>query len=192
MAHQQERIWTFDAVEPAQIGNETMVEITPENITEYARLALNPSSMYQPDASDLIAMPTMVLSYAPLLREEIASANGFVAFEVLKTSRSQTPFAKCEIRWFMPVAAGDIITGRRRVLEKYERRGSKFVTFRVEAINQRDELAAEYDYTCIFDYCESRKDAPQETRDAEASSPDTVGSGIPGRQSETWATNSRP
>ena len=160
MVNQQERLWTFDAVEPGQIGNETTVEITSENIAEYARLALNSSPIYQSAASNLVAMPTMVLSYAPLLREEIASANGFVAVEVSKTSRSQTPFAKCEIRWFMPVTAGDVITGRRRVLEKYERRGSKFVTFRVEAINQRGQLAAEYDYTCIFEYAQGQREVP--------------------------------
>ena len=160
MVDQQERLWTFDAIEPGQIGNETTVEITSENIAEYARLALNSSPIYQSASSNLLAMPTMVLSYAPLLREEIASANGFVAVEVSKTSRSQTPFAKCEIRWFMPVTAGDVITGRRRVLEKYERRGSKFVTFRVEAINQRGDLAAEYDYTCIFEYAQGQREVP--------------------------------
>jgi acyl dehydratase len=160
MVDQQERLWTFDAVEAGQIGNETTVEITAKNIAEYARLALNDSPVYQSGASDLVAMPMMVLSYAPLLREEIASANGFVAFEVSKIARSQTPFAKCEARWFIPVVAGDVITGRRRVYEKYERRGSKFVTFRVEAINQRGELAAEYDYTCIFEYAQGQRTVP--------------------------------
>ena len=71
-------------MEPGQIGNETIVEITAKNISEYARLALNDSPSYHPDAGSLVAMPTMVLSYAPLLREEIAEANGFVAFEVSK------------------------------------------------------------------------------------------------------------
>ena len=161
MVDQQERLWTFDAVEPGQIGNETTVEITSANIAEYARLSLNHSPVYQSGSSKLVAMPTMVLSYAPLLREEIASANGFVAFEVSKSNRSQTPFAKCEIRWFVPVTDGDIIVGRRRVLEKYERRGSKFVTFRVEAINQRKELVAEYDYTCIFEYAQGQREVPK-------------------------------
>ena len=165
MVDQQERLWTFDAVEAEQIGNETTVDITVEKIAEYARLALNPSSAYQAGGSGLVAMPTMVLSYAPLLRDEIASANGFVAFEVSKTARSQTPFAKCEARWFIPVVAGDTITGRRRVLEKYERRGSKFVTFRVEAINQRGELAAEYDYTCIFEYAQGQRTVPAKEND---------------------------
>ena len=161
MVDQQERLWTFDAVEPGQVGNETTVEITSSNIAEYARLSLNHSPAYQSGSSKLVAMPTMVLSYAPLLREEIASANGFVAFEVSKSNRSQTPFAKCEIRWFIPVTDGDIIVGRRRVLEKYERRGSKFVTFRVEAINQRKELVAEYDYTCIFEYAQGQREVPR-------------------------------
>jgi acyl dehydratase len=161
MVDQQERLWTFDAVEPGQIGSETAVEITSANIAEYARLSLNHSPVYQSGSSKLVAMPTMVLSYAPLLREEIASANGFVAFEVSKSNRSQTPFAKCEIRWFVPVTDGDIIVGRRRVLEKYERRGSKFVTFRVEAINQRKELVAEYDYTCIFEYAQGQREVPK-------------------------------
>ena len=91
MVDQREKLWTFDAVEPGQVGNETVVEVTAENIAEYARLALNPSDAYQSGGSGLAAMPTMVLSYVPLLREEIAEANGFIAFEVSKTARSQTP-----------------------------------------------------------------------------------------------------
>ena len=174
MVDQQEKLWTFDAVEPGQVGNETTVEITAENIAEYARLALNDSPAYRSNASGLVAMPIMILSYAPLLREEIAEANGFVAVEVSKTARSQTPFAKCEVRWFLPVVAGDTITGRRRVLEKYERRGSKFVTFRVEAINQRGELAAEYDYTCIFEYAKGQRDVPAKEDGPEAAVPRIV------------------
>ena len=113
MVEQQERLWTYDAVEVGQVGNETTVKITAENIAEYANLALNPDPRYQSGGNDLVAMPTMVMSYAPLLREEIASANGYVAFEVSKTARSQTPFAKCEARWYLPVVPGEVITGRR-------------------------------------------------------------------------------
>ena len=107
-----------------------------------------------------LAMPTMILSYAPLLREEIAEANGYTALEQSQTARRQTPFAKCEIRWHIPVTAGDTITASRRVLEKYERRGSRFVTFQVQAVNQQNQLAAEYDYTCIFDYAQGQRPNP--------------------------------
>ena len=159
MVEMAERLWTYDAVEPGQQGAETVVAIGAENIAGYAEVALNGDPRYRgPGAS--LAMPTMVLAYAPLLREEIAEANGFTALEQSKTARRQTPFAKCEIRWHQPVLAGDVITGRRGALEKYERRGSRFVTFRVEGANQRGETAVEYDYTCIFDYAQGHREVP--------------------------------
>ena len=160
MVEPAERLWTYEAVDPGQAGAETVVEITAGNIARYAEVALNDDPQYQGDAAT-VAMPSMVLSYAPLLRDEIAGANGFVALEQSRTARRQTPFAKCEIRWYQTVAAGDVIRGRRRVQEKYERRGSRFVTFRVEGVNQRGETAVEYDYTCIFDYAKGQRDVPQ-------------------------------
>ena len=161
MVEMTERLWTFDAVEPGQYGAETVVAITADNIAGYADVALNRDQQYH-GAGASLAMPTMVLAYAPLLREEIAEANGFTALEQSKTARRQTPFAKCEIRWHLPVRPGDVITGKRGTLEKYERRGSRFVTFRVEGVNQRGETAVEYDYTCIFDYAQGQREVPGE------------------------------
>lgn len=159
MVEQAERLWTYDAVEPGQYGAETVVAITTENVARYAEVALNDDPRYRGPGPTL-AMPTMVLSYAVLLREEIAEANGFVNFEESRTARKQTPFAKCEIRWHQPVSVGDVITGTRGVLEKYERRGSRFVTFHVEGINQHGIKAVEYDYTCIFDYAKGQREVP--------------------------------
>jgi acyl dehydratase len=168
MLDQQEKLWTYEAVEPGQKGLPTRVEVTAENIAEYASAAQNPDPRYrqagtsQKYAGEPVAMPTMVLTYAPLLRDDIAENSGFVALERSQTARRQTPFAKCEISWFAPVRAGDIIIGNRRVLEKYERRGSRFVTFRVEAANQQEEPVAEYDYTCIFDYAQGQRETPRD------------------------------
>ena len=159
MVEQAEKLWTYDAVEPGQYGAETTVAITAENVARYAEVALNDDPRYR-GAEPTLAMPTMVLSYAVLLREEIAEANGFVNYEESRTVRKQTPFAKCEIRWHQPVSVGDVITGTRGVLEKYERRGSRFVTFRVEGINQHGIKAVEYDYTCIFDYAKGQREVP--------------------------------
>lgn len=166
MSEQQERLWDYDAVEPGQAGQPTVVSITAENIAEYARLSQHPEY-----AGGSTAMPTMVISYAPLLRDDIAENNGFVALEESKTARRQTPFAKCEARWFKPVQAGDTITGNRRVLEKYERRGSKFVAFRIEATNQHGEKVAEYDYTCIFEYAKGQRSVPKESAAPESAPP---------------------
>jgi acyl dehydratase len=179
MLEQSERLWDYDAVKPGQAGQPTVVSITSKNIAEYAWLSQNRDSRYQNTssnqeyASKLIAMPTMALSYAPLLRDDIAESNGFVALERSQTSRRQTPFAKCELRWFRPVQAGDTIVANRRVLEKYERRGSKFVTFRVEANNQRSEKVAEYDYTCIFEYAKGQRPLPQDEGPTQSALPDS-------------------
>jgi acyl dehydratase len=177
MAEAQENLWDYDAVKPGQEGAATVVELTAENIAAYADVALNPDPRYAVSGahteygSTPVAMPTMVLTYAPLLREEIAEREGFVALEQSKTARRQTPFAKCEVRWFRPVFAGDTLTGTRRVLEKYERRGSRFVTFRIEATNQRGEPVALYDYTCIFSYARGQLAVPAKPAQTEAPVP---------------------
>ncbi len=170
MLEQQERLWEFDAVEAGQVGAATEVEITASNVEEYARVSLNSDPRYRTDGPGL-AMPTMALSYAPLLREKIAEANGFVALEQSTAARRQTPFAKCEIRWERPVRAGDTITGTRSVLEKYERRGSRFVTFRVNAVNQEGVLAASYDYTCIFEYAKGQRETPPASASSASTTP---------------------
>lgn len=167
----QEKLWDYDAVQPGHAGASTVVTLTPENIAAYADVAQNPDPRFHTaqaeDGGALMAMPTMILTYAPLMRPEIAEHNGFVALEDSQTARRQTPFAKCEVRWFAPVRAGDTLTGKRYVLEKYERRGSRFVTFRVEAANQRGERVAYYDYTCIFSYAKGQQTVPSEAGTAQ-------------------------
>ena len=167
MLEQEEKLWEYNAVEPGQAGRPTVVTITAGNIAEYAALSQNPDARFRTPGADpefpgAAAMPTMALSYSPLLRDDIAGNNGFLALEQSKTARRQTPFAKCEARWYAPVLASDTITGNRRVLEKYERRGSKFVTFRVECDNQDGVRVAEYDYTCIFHYAGGQRETPQD------------------------------
>ena len=152
-----ERLWTYDAVRVGQAGGVTEVTMSDADVAEYAACAQNPDPRYRMPpvgsaAPPLLAMPTMALTYAPLLREEIAEANGFVAQERSTTARRQTPFAKGEVRWYRPVYAGETITSTRRVYEKYERRGSKFVTFRVSAFGESGAVVASSDYTCIFEY----------------------------------------
>lgn len=180
-----ERLWTYDAVQVGQAGAATEVAISAADIAEYAACAQNPDPRYQPAASasnavaaagaPLMAMPTMALTYAPLLRDEIADANGFTAQERSATARRQTPFAKCEIRWYRTVHAGETIIGNRRVSAKYERRGSKFVTFRVSAFAASGAVVASYDYTCIFEYAAGQRTPPaaDANPDATAIAPDT-------------------
>ena len=186
MLEQQEKLWDYSAVAPGQSGNDTVVQITLQNIEQYSLIAQNrdPRISRLGDNVDcgaaLMAMPTMVLTYAPLLRDDIAEANGFVALEQSLTARRQTPFAKCEIRWSGAVRAGDTITSNRYVLEKYERRGSKFVTFRVESVNQHRQRVAEYDYTCIFEYAQGQRQVPQDRGAENPTISADAGANLPG------------
>ena len=166
MSTEPEKLWDYDAVAIGQTGTETRVSITLDTLREYARATQYARGLELAQTHDatnpaaVLAMPSMVLAYAPLLRYDLAEHNGFVALEDSRTARRQTPFAKCDMRWHAPVVVGDCITASRRVLDKYERRGSKFVTFRVEAVNQRGVRVADYDYTCIFAYALGQKTVP--------------------------------
>lgn len=162
MAADTEYVWDYDAVAVGQTGGETKVTLTEESLRAYARATqqLSWSGAETGGNHADTALPSMVLAYAPLLRYELAEKNGFIALEDAKIARRQTPFAKCEIQWHVPVGRGDCMTSTRQVLRKYERRGSKFVTFRVEAFKQGGVLAADYEYTCIFEYAGGKKTVP--------------------------------
>ena len=182
MPNEHEKLWDYDAVAIGQTGTETTVTITMDTLREYARATQhargaelgqanaathpvenpveNLAEKLAENSAKVLAMPSMVLAYAPLLRYDLAENSGCVALEDSKTARRQTPFAKCDIRWHAPVVVGDCITATRRVLDKYERRSNKFVTFHVEAVNQRGVMVAEYDYTCIFAYAQGQKTVP--------------------------------
>ncbi|MCI0440210.1 MAG: MaoC family dehydratase N-terminal domain-containing protein [Chloroflexi bacterium] len=175
MTATQEKRWEYDAVQVGHTGPNVTIDVTEELIARYATAVRNPNPAYQPDdppQSPLgkggsmgvdeakLAMPTMIFRVAPLRRHEIAANNGFVALERASANSRQTPFAKCDVRWFAPIRAGDSISSFGCVVSKEERRGNKFVTFRVEAKNLRGEKVAEYDYTCIFERALGQKRPP--------------------------------
>ena len=101
------------------------------------------------------AMPTQIFSLAPKNRDGVAENNGMKII-----TAHATPFAKCEGRWFAPIRLGDTVTSVATVLEKYERRGNRFVTLRLEAHNGRGEKLAEIDHTSIFEFRKSGRPRP--------------------------------
>jgi len=144
--------WEWDVVEPGTRGDELTLDITSESVAIYANDVRNSNPRYIDPGDDDLAMPTGIFRDAPLRRHSMAQSAGFTALEMAEENPRQTPFAKCTAKWFIPIKVGDTVTSCARVLEKYERRGSKFVTFRVELVNQEQKKVAEYDYTCIFEY----------------------------------------
>ncbi len=143
-------IWDYQAVQVGQEALPLVKEVTVESVANHADIVRNRSAAYrgtEPGSGKILAMPSQIFGLAPKNRGGIAENNGM---SIVTTHA--TPFAKCEGRWFAPIRVGDTITSVARVLEKYERRGNKFVTVRIEPCNQNSEKVAEIDHTSIFEF----------------------------------------
>lgn len=148
------KTWDYKAVEVGQRAQPIVTEVTPDSIVRHASTSRSANPGHYSDATPL-AMPTQIFSLAPKNRAGVAENNGMTVI-----TTHATPFAKCEGRWFAPIRLGDTVTSVATVLEKYERRGNKFVTLRLEAHNGRGEKLAEIDHTSIFEFGKRVKSRP--------------------------------
>ena len=147
------RTWDYEAVEVGQRAQPIAEEVSLDSIVRHASTSRSMNPDHYSDAPPF-AMPTQIFSLAPKNRGGVAENNGMKII-----TGHATPFAKCEGRWFAPIRLGDTVTSVATVLEKYERRGNKFVTLRLEAHNGRGEKLAEIDHTSIFEF--RKRDRPR-------------------------------
>ena len=160
------RTWDYAAVEVGQRAQPIVHEVTVDSIASHASTSRSSNPDHYSDAPPF-AMPTQIFSLAPKNRDGVAENNGMQII-----TAHATPFAKCEGRWFAPIRLGDTVTSVATVLEKYERRGSKFVTVRLEPHNGRGEKLAEIDHTSIFEFrSRPRTGSTSERRPAPALEP---------------------
>ena len=157
------RTWDYEAVEVGQRAQPIAKEVTLDSIVRHASTSRSMNPDHYSDAPPF-AMPTQIFSLAPKNRGGVAENNGMTII-----TAHATPFAKCEGRWFAPIRLGDTVTSVATVLEKYERRGNKFVTLRLEAHNGRGEKLAEIDHTSIFEF--GRRDRTRSDSGATARQP---------------------
>ena len=159
MTVQPERIYEWDV---ARIGDEApayVYEVTRENIADYCRAVRYENPIYTSDGAareagyaGIFAPPTMIYTYAPQRRVDVVAARKYVAPEQSQTAPRSTPFVATEVRFQgASVVPGDTITSVTWVADKFQRRDNKFITFRVTAHNQRNELVVEYDYVCLWE-----------------------------------------
>ena len=163
MALTETRTWDYAAVEVGQRAQPLANEVTPDSIVRHAATSRSMNPDYYSDAPPF-AMATQIFSLAPKNRAGVAENNGMQII-----TAHATPFAKCEGRWFAPIRLGDTVTSVATVLEKYERRGNKFVTLRLEPHNGRGEKLAEIDHTSIFEF--RKRDRPRPSSGAAARRP---------------------
>jgi acyl dehydratase len=160
------RTWDYEAVEVGQRAQPIVTEVTPDSIVRHASTSRSTNPGHFSDAPPF-AMPTQIFSLAPKNRAGVAENNGMTVI-----TAHATPFAKAEGRWFSPIRLGDTVTSVATVLEKYERRGNKFVTLRLEAHNGGGEKLAEIDHTSIFEFRKSDQPRQDSRSASRPSSPD--------------------
>lgn len=172
----------------AQIGDRAPAithVATAESIADYCRAVRNENPLYlDPEAArrgpfgGIIAPPTYIFKCAPQRRNEVMHARGYAAPE--EKGERATPYAKALVQFQRPIRLGDAITSTVTLEDKYERRGSQFITWRVTAHNQHGEEVATYAYTIIW------RQAPREAR------PATDGASMPATATAPTAAPAEP
>jgi acyl dehydratase len=176
--------------EIAEIGHRAPVftyEVTAESIADYCTAVRNDNPLYlDADAASkgpfgtIIAPPTYIFKCAPLRRNEVMHAQGYASPEE-KRDRA-TPYAKSEIFFERPIKVGDVISSYVELMDKYERRGNQFVTWKTEATNQDGEKVAEYHYTIIWRRAPkdpNAQPAQQSSAPAAEAAPEAQGEALP-------------
>lgn len=118
----------------------------------YARTSGETSKVYVDEAFarsrgfDGLAVPfSMAVRIAPGRRSTIMRHKGY-AHPV-----RPTPFARWQCETFAPMKVGDVITVESRMDEKFERRGRKFLVWKVTGRNQHGEVVVEYRSTNMWE-----------------------------------------
>src|SRR5918912_957923 len=144
--------------EIAQIGDTAppfTYHVTGASIADYCLAVRNDNPLYvdaeaahQGPFGGIIAPPGYAFKCSPLRRNEVMHARGDASPE--EKSEYQTPYAKAELFPTRPIRPGDEITSVVTLEDKYERRGNKFITWRVRASDALNEPVHEYTYTIIW------------------------------------------
>jgi acyl dehydratase len=148
-------IYEWDVAEIGDAAPPFTYAVTEASIADYCAAVRNENPLYlDADAArrgpfgGIIAPPTYAFKCAPLRRNEVMHARGYASPE--EKGERATPYAKSELFFQRPIRPGDEITSVVRLDDKYERRGSQFMTWRVRAADARGDLALEYTYTIIW------------------------------------------
>ena len=158
---EQERRWEYAVVEIGQASRETQVDVTGELIAAYAGAVRNDNPAYSAD-DGAVPRPRYAVDHLPRGAAAPWRHSGQQRVRGPGAREGEPiPDAVRQVRGALVRAAaprGRTITSFGHVVDKYVRRGNKFVTIRVEASNQaaRDKVG-EYDYTCIFEYAQGQK-----------------------------------
>ena len=160
----EEKVYEWDDAEVGHVSPPYVFEVTRERIADYCSAVRYDNPVYLDDDAarsaglpGIVAPLTMCFTYAPMRRVDLINSRGYVAPEQASTPRS-TPFVSGEVVALGSyVRPGDVVTSTTSIVDKYERKGNKFLVFQIAGVNQRGEKACEYLYTCLWEYAKGRK-----------------------------------
>ena len=149
------RLETWQDVEVGDSSPPYVYEVTAEKIFEFCRAARYENLAYtnQPAAREIglpgiVAPPSMLFAFAPLLAEGPGLQQGFSIEEQPEEAPPDGTGAATSITFQgAMVTPGDNITSVTSVKDKLQEQSNRFITLQVVAHNQRGELVADYSST---------------------------------------------
>jgi len=168
--------YDWDVAEVGHAAPPFTFAVTEEAIAKYCRAVRDENPLYlDPQAAangpfgGIVAPPGFVFMCSPLRRNEVMHAQGYASPE--EKAEYQTPYAKAEVFPRRPIRPGDQITSVVTLEDKYERRGNKFITWRVRANDANGEPTHEYTYTIIWRQAPRDPNAPARPKPAADEAP---------------------
>ena len=132
----------------AEVGDSVAPRVTtvdPDRIALYVKTSGDRNPLFTDEKfarslgfEGLKVPASMAIRMAPGRRTRIMKQKGY------RQPIRPTPFARWECQFFAPVKPGDVITSESRLDEKYEKRGRKYLVWKVTGYNQRGEVVVEY------------------------------------------------
>jgi acyl dehydratase len=179
-------VYEWDAACIGDTAPPLIYQVTEQTIADYCEAVRNANPLYlDPVAAaagplgGIVAPPTFAFKCAPLRRNEVMHARGYASPE--EKGVRATPYSKAEVFVTRPIRPGDEITSVVSLEDKYERRGSQFMTWRTRAVDATGGPVLEYTYTIIWRQAPRDETARPEPASAPQAptAPPTVGEAIP-------------
>ncbi len=151
----QQPVYDWDLAEPGDASPLHVVQVTPDFIAEFCRMARYENPVYTNRAaageSGLpggVAPPAMVLALAPVNLSAVAAAKGCVLPVAAGPADLAISLLKLSISFQgVMVVPGDVVTSVTTTQCKSQDQEGRYISFRVNAHNQRGEPVVDYSQT---------------------------------------------
>jgi len=138
---EQRPVYEWAAAEVGDTAPDKSTAVSRALVELYVRTSGDANPLYTDEAfARSKGLPGLALPVAAAVRIAPGKRSTIIRHKGYQHPVRPTPFARWECETFAPVQPGDVITSTSMLDEKYEKRGRKYLVWKVEARNQRGEL----------------------------------------------------